>query len=478
MLLKFFLFIILGKRDAAMVALDDSIKDFLEDPNSYVLRLKDNSLRAEKKGLWSLEGAWTWIKANILDRSSYRLPHIIDQLKEKNINQPPSTDINLNNLEEKLEEKVRNYNETRPIWFEQRKIDVQIPYLVSEAPSGAKPSPPPPHEPPRPPAPPPEEQGEEQKTPHVQKTGPTISDSISPQVPLSDLNAGEKEKALEKPPVPIEEQHPPIKQFPHQEQVQSILGKGRLQQIFFTQSPEEGALQNAIGLKIISDSGFKIAHATGDGNCLFTSIAMGLLARKSSQEVIGLLSPAIGKALEFLQTDGAKLGLNIDLEQEWALLYSRLLNKEASSEIEQILTNPEVRNNWAKIFRTLSLIRQIQWDSIGFIDLWQSAEDHDISVESFSKPVYIQQMMVTQNPTIWGSASDIMALQSFLNVHIPWLSGISSAAKNDVAITHVVPNSSHLTDMPLSKLSPDDIVILFNPSSKHYDPAFYIPPPS
>jgi len=94
-----------------MVKIGTGLQEFIQsnDPNSYVLRLKNDQLQAEKKGVW------TWIKANILSRTflcraTYHLPTILEKLK----NEPPTNlralNTNLYNRVEAYANKLRGKN--------------------------------------------------------------------------------------------------------------------------------------------------------------------------------------------------------------------------------------------------------------------------------------------------------------------------------------------------------------------------------
>ena len=56
------------------MTIDSSVSNFASIPKDYVLRVEGNVIKAEHKNLWTL------IKANILDRSSYKLPNVVQVL--------------------------------------------------------------------------------------------------------------------------------------------------------------------------------------------------------------------------------------------------------------------------------------------------------------------------------------------------------------------------------------------------------------
>lgn len=82
------------------VQIDASIKDFMQEPEKHVLRLKTNLLVAEKKGIW------TWIKTK-WDKSSYQLPTIIRRLEQ-------SQEAVKTQFLDCLQVKVAKYNSIHP----------------------------------------------------------------------------------------------------------------------------------------------------------------------------------------------------------------------------------------------------------------------------------------------------------------------------------------------------------------------------
>lgn len=260
-------------------------------------------------------------------------------------------------------------------------------------------------------------------------------------------------------------------EFPSQERLAKILS-GKLFEIEIPQEPiTQGEHLTAVGLQIIAASNFKIARATGDGNCLFTAIAIGLLARMPMSEIVEKLREAVEKAPIHA------FGIRVDLKAECQELLHRLTTTDAASEIQNILTHPKIRNSWSVLLRGLSLSRQLDWDRTKAPPLSMSMQDHELNLEQEETPPeeYIQLMMIADPPMIWGSSVDVTALQESLGIRCPWISGQSSGKAKEVVILPQERASKEHQPLSITQLRPEDIVLLFDPAAKHFDAAFFFP---
>jgi hypothetical protein len=260
-------------------------------------------------------------------------------------------------------------------------------------------------------------------------------------------------------------------EFPSQERLAKIL-RGNLLEIEIPQEPitQEEQL-TADGLQIIAASNFKIARATGDGNCLFTAIAIGLLVRMPMSEIVSKLREAVEKA-SIHASD-----IHIHLKAECQELLHRLTTTDTASEIQNILTNSKIQKSWSVLLRGLNLSRQLDWDKTKGPPLSKSMQDHELNLEQEATPPeeYIQLMMIADPPIIWGSSVDVTSLQESLGIRCPWISGQSSGKAKEVVILTQERASKEPQLLPITQLRPEDIVLLFDPASKHFDAAFFLP---
>ena len=515
-----------------MINLGKGISDFLKFPDQYVLRLKGNDLTARKKGVF------TWLLANIFDHQSFKLPNILTNVSQRGLNQNQEIVLNRlkDPLTEKIR-KYNASRKVPPI--DVALIDtlfaktlphperkrVESPKLPehhmgpSEAASAHNPA-------------------FTQGSPSLEMAKKTLDEKLSgssehatsPKAPLVPLSAEDLALQKEAPPPPALE--PLLLQahgFPSPGVVNETLG-GRLLDIIPTypkkltreEQAHEQALRilesgnekramddpqfiteletltqaikksipdapaeetqafkeekdNAFGLDLISKAGFKICHAIGDGNCLFTSIAIGMLSRIQRDELLQKLDLAVAKASAIFFTASVEGGdkllkFPINIATEWQELKAHI-SLDAPQEITAILINAERRNKWALLLRELSLAGQLN-RHMKDADFFSFAmRDHEFTSdqEEHTTDEYLLAMMPTSPPTLWGSATDIFSLQDLLGISIPLLNGKSSGIAGHV----VIMKSNQL--LPLAELIPADIPVLFNPASHHYDPAFYFP---
>ncbi len=560
-----------------MINFDAGIDNFLRSPDQYVLRLKGQTLTAEKRGLF------TWLRANIFSRYSYRLPLIFGAMRDRGIEVPQW--IDREELKERLKQKAQRYSLSHPGHISEQLIEdifaaalpsthvqppvmpqaaspvpqaasgkresrveppvafpakaVVVPKAASPAPQAAsgkseghveppvafpakavvvpKAASPAPQaasgkseghvEPPvafpakavvvpqaasssaREPPPPQAANVESESRVEPRTAFPTkdvVQQTLDNRLERIKIPAPKTEEQLafdraettvrrrmkmcatdEQRSKAIEQQSKALEE----EYSKELAGKGDPAVREKQERKEAIARNNAIGLQLMAKANFQISPVVGDGNCLFSSIAVGMLARIPREELIRKFDGAVQRASEAIRTYGPKYNFTVDLHVGWAEIRNRLSALEASYEIANMQGIPEVRNCWVALLRGLSIAMQLEWSQTkGGPPLDDLIFDHGLGCSPIE---YLNRMMLPlpADQIIWGSSSDILALQESLGVSIPYLDTQRSGRQEKVVLIQ------SQEPLPLDDLKPTDIVLLFDPGGKHYDPAFYIPPP-
>jgi hypothetical protein len=219
-----------------------------------------------------------------------------------------------------------------------------------------------------------------------------------------------------------------------------------------------------------------------DGHCLFTSIIVGFLARKTVQEVRDLfinLQDTSGPYANLVQRMknqdmGDKEAKQFDRELHESIgeiLGSITENETTTPIIDAILHDKDTRNRWAHCFRLLAVAEEFQQQEANLLffakDDWGAPQMPPRSGFEIPNNEFIDAMC-TDNPlsTTFGGQPEMTALQAILKIPMVTIS------LNDADGTAIYTRTPDLGDeqMTLKKIRDEEIILFKIPL--HYDTGF------